>query len=265
MVTIFLSFFSYRWNAPALGMRFTGWQNYVSLAQDQEVVEAAVWTAAFTAVTVTAELVIGMVMAVFINSRRFTRRLRALRGIVLMPLMLSGVIAGFMWRLLFDPQFGPVNDIITRLGGSPTEFFIADGPTRLVVMLAEIWLTTPFVMLILLAGMQSIPVEYDEAASVDGAGSARRFFSITLPLLRPTILVVLVIRTMDALRVFDIIYIMTRGGPGTSTATLMLYDYKFAFNHYDMGRASALSLVFLIVIAFVTLGFIRLLRRQEAS
>jgi ABC-type sugar transport system permease subunit len=180
-------------------------------------------------------------------------------------MMLSGVVNGFMWRMLLDAEFGPVNHLLSLVGIAPIAWFAKPLPAQSAVIVSDVWLTTPLVLLILLAGLQTIPEELHEAARIDGASAWQALLHVTLPLLRYSILVVLIIRTMDALRVFDQIYALTKGGPGTSTETVMYYTYQYAFTFYQMGRASAVSFVILIGISLITVGYLIVLRRGASE
>ncbi len=259
-----LSFVQYQWNAPNIPIGFVGLDNYLNLVRDANVIASISWTVIFTLSVLVLELSAGMVLALLLHGMGSSRLGGLARAVFLIPLMMSGVITGFMWRLMYDPEYGPINHLLGLIGMDPVSWFSDQTATRLVVILADTWLATPFVMLILLAGLQSIPTDYYEAARVDGASQRQSFFRITLPLLRYPILVVLLIRTMDALRAFDLIYLMTRGGPGVATSTVMMYDYKYAFSFFQMGRASALSFAFLIVIGIIAWVYMRLLRREAA-
>ena len=167
-----------------------------------------------------------------------------------------------MWRMVFDPEYGPANHLLGLLGIGRVAWFGDVRAAKLAIIIAELWLSTPFVMLVLLAGLQSIPSEYLEAARIDGASAAQSFFQIVLPLLRPAIAVVIVIRTMDALRAFDLVYALTNGGPGTTTSTVMTYNYRY-FSYFQMGRASALSFTVLVAIAAITLVYLWLMKPAQ--
>lgn len=260
-----LSFHAYQWNMPNLGVRFVGLDNYLDILGNTRLLASVSWTVTFTLVVVAVQFFLGLGMAILVNTRVLGRLRGAVRGLLLIPMMLSGIVAGFMWRMLFDAEYGPVNHLFTLFGASPVRWFSEPLAARISVIVADVWLATPFIMLVLLAGMQSIPDELYEAARIDGASASQLFSRITLPLLRYPILIVLVIRTMDALRVFDLVYIMTRGGPGYSTSTVMLYTYRYAFEYYQMGRTAAISFVFLFVLAAITALYMRLLQRSDVA
>jgi multiple sugar transport system permease protein len=262
--SFWLSFHEYQWNMPAFGMPFVGLRNYADLLRDEDLVRSIGWTASFAAVSVPIGLVMGFVLALLLNSQVLGKRTRSvLRGIFLLPMMLAAVVAGFMWRMLFDPEYGPINHLLSLVGVSPISWFSDATAARAAVIVAELWLTTPFVALVLLAGLQGIPEEVYEAGRIDGASGAQLFWQITLPLLRTSVAIVLVIRTMDALRVFDLVFILTNGGPGTDTTTVMYYDYLYAFQYFQMGLASAFSFAILAVIALITVVYLMILRRAD--
>jgi multiple sugar transport system permease protein len=256
------SFYNYRWNVPTFPVKFVGLDNYLNIFEDEDLLGSVVWTFSFTAVAVSCELIYGLGLALLLNSKRLGRLRALMRGVFLIPLMISGVVSGFMWRMLFDPEYGPMNHLLSLVGVGTVHWFTDITPTRLVVILNDMWLATPFVMLVLLAGMQTIPEELYEAGSIDGASQWALFRHITLPLLRYPIMVVIIIRVMDALRAFDMIFMLTRGGPGTSTTTIMLFDYRYAFQFFQMGRATAVSFAFFIVICLITLVSMRVLQRD---
>lgn len=265
LYSFYISFFRYQLNAPQLGMRFAGLGNYANIARDQEMIQSAIWTVQFTLTAVSIELVLGMGMALLLHSSALGRFQNLFRGIFLLPILLSGVVSAWMWRLLFDGTYGPLNHLITSLGGSAVPWGADVLSARAMIVIADVWLATPFVMLILLAGLQNIPDELMEAASIDGATTLQKFYSITLPLLKFPIMIVLVIRTMDALRAFDQVFVLTSGGPGNATSTIMFYNYRYAFYYFQMGRAAAVAFAFLLVILGITYIYTRLLRRSNES
>jgi multiple sugar transport system permease protein len=257
------SFYNYRWNLPTFPVKFVGLDNYLNIFKDEDLLNSIGWTFSFTAVVVSAELILGLGLALLLNSKRLGRFRALLRGIFLIPLMISGVVSGFMWRMLFDPEYGPINHLLSLFGISAVRWFTDVFPTRLVVILDDMWLATPFVILVLLAGMQTIPEELYEVGRIDGASEWALFRHITLPFLRFPIMVVVIIRVMDALRAFDMIFMLSRGGPGVSTTTIMLWDYRYAFQFFQMGRATAVSFAFFIIICLITLVSMRVLRRGK--
>lgn len=260
--SFWLSFRDYQLNMPILGKPWVGLENYQRLPDDEALVASIKWTMTFAAITVPVGFVLGMAMALVLNSSYLGVARGLLRGVFLLPMMLAGIVAGFMWRMLFDPEYGPINHLIGLLGFGRVSWFGDVQAAKAAVIITELWLSTPFVMLVLIAGLQGIPDDYLEAARIDGASALQSFFQIMLPLLRPAIAVVIVIRTMDALRAFDVIYALTNGGPGTDTATVMFYNYRY-FSYFQMGRASALSFTVLVAIAAITLVYLWLMKPAQ--
>jgi multiple sugar transport system permease protein len=227
---------------------------------------AALWhTLLYAAAALTFEFLLGLGLALLVD--RPLRGRGLFRALLLVPMMLPPVVVGVVWRLMLNPDFGAVNGTLRRVG------FITDALTwtaspklaMLSVIAVDVWQWTPFVFLVLLAGLQAIPQEPYEAARLDGSSAWQTFRFITLPLLKPAMLIALLLRTMDLLRVFDQIFILTEGGPGFATETVSLYIYRAAFRFFDFGYAAAMSFVLLIITNLISAGYIRLLQRQEAA
>ncbi|AEM77974.1 carbohydrate ABC transporter permease [Thermoanaerobacter wiegelii] len=241
---------------------FVGFQNYALLFHDPRFWSATSNTIIFTVVSVTLELVLGMIMALLMNKKFKGTGLA--RAAVLVPWAIPTIVSALMWKFIYNDQFGVLNDILMRIGlihsyrawlGTPS---LAMGAA----IFADVWKTAPFMALLLLAGLQNISHDLYEAARVDGAGSIRQFFSITLPLLKPTILVALIFRTLDAFRVFDLIFVMTGGGPGNSTETLSIYAYKTLFRNLDFGMGSAIAVIIFVFVFIFAMMYIRLLDKN---
>ena len=189
------------------------------------------------------------------------------RAILLIPMMLPPVVVGVVWRLMFNPDFGAINGTLKGAGVNTEALTWTASPGLALasVIAVDVWQWTPFMFLILLAGLQAIPQEPYEAAMIDGSNWWQTFRHITLPMLKPAILIALLLRTMDLLRVFDQIFILTEGGPGFATETVSLYIYRTAFRFADFGYAAAMSFVLLALTNIISLVYIRLLQRQEAA
>jgi multiple sugar transport system permease protein len=225
-----------RWAGP-LGLR-----NYSNVLQDPEFWQAVRTTFIFTAASVTLETALGMAMALAMHSA--FRGQGLLRTTVLVPWAVLTVVTAMMWRTIFDPTLGVVNAVL----GTDT-VWLGESPQALIVMIiADVWKTAPFMALLLLAGLQVIPGEIYEAAKVDGATMWQRFQKITLPLLMPALLVALIFRTLDALRIFDLPFVLTKGAHNTNTLSLEAYQTFTANNIIGEGAALAV-LTFLIVMA----------------
>jgi multiple sugar transport system permease protein len=244
---------------PWLGRPFVGVGNYVEAAQDPRFWSALGHTALFAVVSVGLELVAGTVLALAMN-RAFRGR-GLVRASVLIPWAIPTVVAALLWRFMFDGEGGIVNAVLVRLGvlAQPLVWFIHPVTAWVPIILADVWKTTPFVALLLLAGLQNIDPSLYEAARIDGASAWRQFRHVTLPLLQPAILVALIFRTLDAFRVFDLVYALTGGGPGTSTEPIALYTFNALFQTLRFGYGSALSVIVFVVTFSLALIYIRLL------
>lgn len=242
---------------PWLGQPFVGLANYARLAHDPRFWAALGHTAFFTVTSITLELLLGLFLALVMN-RSFRGR-GALRGLVLLPWAIPTVVAALLWRFMFSSQAGIVNALLVRAGtlDHPMVFFIHAWTAWIPIILADVWKTTPFVALLLLAGLQGIDGTLYEAAAVDGAGPGWRLWHITLPLLRPAILVTLIFRTLDAFRVFDLIYVLTGGGPGTSTEPVALYTFDSLLQNLQFGYGAALSVVIFLITFALALLYMR--------
>ena len=242
---------------PWLGQPFVGLDNYVRIAHDARFWGALGHTAFFTGVTVALELVLGLVFALAMN--RVFRGRGLVRVAVLVPWAIPTVVAALLWRFIFGAQAGIANAMLVELGviGEPIVWFVRAATAWIPVILADVWKTTPFVALLLLAGLQNIDAALYEAAAVDGAGPWRQLRSITIPLLKPSILLVLIFRTLDAFRVFDLIYVLTGGGPGTSTEPIALYTFNVLLQNLQFGYGSALSVVIFLITFALAMVYIR--------
>jgi ABC-type sugar transport system permease subunit len=261
--TLYTSFFDV--NSPFPGhFPFVGLGNYRQTFGNPAFWAAVRRTAYFTIVSTWFELLLGLLLALLLNQRFHGRAV--LRAIVILPWALPTIVNGLMWRWIFNPEYGALNALLTQLHvisgyrswlGSP---FLALN----MVIVADVWKNTPLSAFLVLAGLQTIPHELYEAARVDGAGALRGFFSVTLPLLVPSILIVLVVRTIEAFKVFDIIYIMTRGGPANGTQSIAYYAYIQAFSNQRFGYGSSIAYVIALLILGFALIYMRLLRSEFA-
>jgi ABC-type sugar transport system permease subunit len=245
---------------PWLGRRFIGVQNYVEAFSDPRFWEAIGHTAGFAAVSVASELALGLALAVSIDS--VTRGRGVVRTAMLLPWAVPTVVVGLVWRFLFETPGGLMNTILVRSGVAAPVWFADPLAAWVPIVLADVWKTTPFVALLLLAGLQNIDRSLYEAAQIDGASAWRQFTAITLPLLKPALLVAFVFRTVDAFRVFDVIYVMTGGGPGTATEPIAIYTFSALLENLRFGYGSALSVIIFAVTFLLALVAIRLIGRR---
>jgi multiple sugar transport system permease protein len=237
--------------------------HFKRLATDGFFRTAMVHTFVYAVAALTCEFVLGLGLALLLNQKIRARGL--FRASLLVPMMLPTVVVGVVWRLMLNPNFGAVNGTLKQLGINTEGLTWTASPRLafLAVVAVDVWQWTPFVFLVLLAGLQAIPQEPYEAALIDGSSRWQTFRHVTLPLLKPAILIVLLLRTMDLLRVFDQIFILTEGGPGFATEMISLYIYRTAFRFFDFGYAAAMSFVLLALTNVVSLVYLRLLQDER--
>ena len=239
---------------------FIGLRNYTFALSHSDFWSAVLRTAYFTVVSTGLELVFGMGIALLMYAPLRGRWL--FRTIVVLPWALPTIVNGAMWRYFFNAQYGVVNALFTQAGLQDSYHSWMSSPFGAlnIVILADVWKNTSLVAFFLLAGLTTIPKDLYEAARIDGYGPVGSFFRITLPLLRPVIVIVLVLRTIEAFKVFDIIYVMTGGGPANGTQSIAFYTYQRAFSDEYFGYGSALAyLIVLFILGFAVL-YIRMLR-----
>jgi multiple sugar transport system permease protein len=238
---------------------FVGLKYYENLLAGGRLWASLTNTLTFTIISVGLELVLGLMIALVIN-RSFRGR-GLIRAAVLIPWAIPTVISALMWKFMFDGQNGIMAKFFAMIGLVPDMGLLLTTKwgSMFAIIFADVWKTTPFMALLLLAGLQMIPRSLYEAAAVDGASKVQQFFRITLPQLKSTILVSLLFRTLDAFRVFDLVYVLTGGGPANSTETISIYAYKTMFAQMDFGQGSALSVLVFICVAIISMIFVKLL------
>ena len=253
-----LSFYRMILTLPWLGQKFVGWENYRDLITDPVALGSLSTSVIFVAVTTPFEVLLGLAMALVLNES--FRGRGWLRAIVLIPWAVPTVVSSQMWRFIFNDRYGLFNYL---LFGDATQLYWAPlaepGLALMSIMVADIWKTSAFAALIILAGLQGIPGELYEAASIDGASAWRKFRHITLPLVKPALLLALLFRTIDALKVFDLVFVMTQGGPADTTNLLQFYGYKKSFAEGMIGYGSAIAVVVFLLSLFLSVLYIRLL------
>ncbi len=238
---------------------FVGLKHYKDSLSDTRLWKALWNTTVFTVISVAVELVLGLAIALLINKAFFGRGL--VRATILIPWAIPTAVSALMWKFLYDGQNGIVAKyfadigLIHRMG----DLLTTEVGAMFAVIFADVWKTTPYMALLLLAGLQTIPSSLYEAASIDGATKWQQFTKITLPLLKSSILVALLFRTLDAFRVFDLIYVLTGGGPANSTETISILAYKVMFSQTNFGGGSALAVIVFICVAIISIIYIKLL------
>jgi ABC-type sugar transport system permease subunit len=247
---------------PWLGRPFVGLANYREAIADPRFRAAMTHTVLFVIVSITLELVGGLVLALVM--RHATRGRAALRVLVLLPWAIPTAASALVWRFLFDSQAGLVNEVLVALHilNAPRVWLVDPILAWIPIVSADVWKTTPFVALLLLAGLQNIDESLYDAARIDGARPWREFVEISLPLLKPAIVVAVAFRALDAFRVFDLIYVLTGGGPGTATESVSLYTFNALLQKLRFGYASALSVIVFAATFGLGLIYIRVVGRH---
>jgi len=262
--TFFLSFFI----APTglnQARTFVGLGNYISMLQDQAFWETIGRTLYFTGVSVSLELLLGMAIAQLIHSHPWGWKF--LRFSLIIPWAVPTIVNGAMWHWIYSGDFGALNGILMQLGliKHYVAWLTLPSMALNLVIIADLWHTVPFVALILQAALAAMPEELNEAAMMDGANAFQRFLYVRLPILRPAILVALIVRTVEAFRVFDIVYIITSGGPASKTITITYLTYLNSFSYGKQGIGAALSFLISIVTIILAIIYIRFLYKPEEN
>jgi len=240
---------------------FAGLSNYARLGTDERFISSVGHTLVYTILAVILPLILGTLAALIFNTRLPFRGV--LRGLFVMPMMATPVAVALVWTMMFHPQLGVLNYLLSFIGIGPQAWVFHPATVIPSLVLVETWQWTPLVMLIVLGGLAAIPAEPYESAAIDGANTWQRFRYITLPMIAPFLMVAVIIRTIDALKSFDIIYAITQGGPGTASETINLYLYSVAFAYYDVGYGSAIAVVFFALV--VALSLLMLYLRQRTK
>lgn len=245
------------------GRSFVGLANYAHLWSDERFWESLVHTLYYTVMSVVAPVILGTFSALVFNARFPLRGL--LRSIFVMPMMATPVAISLVWTMMFHPQLGVLNYLLS-LVGIPAQEWIFNPRTVIPSLVAvETWQWTPLIMLIVLGGLASVPREPYESAEIDGANVWQQFRYLTLPMIAPFIMVATIIRTIDALKSFDIIYAMTQGGPGTASETINIYLFNTAFAYYNIGYSSAMVIVFFVLIIVLSMVLLMIRSRMQWS
>lgn len=238
---------------------FVGADNFVKIVKDKRVRSTLSFTLIFTFISVFLELIFGLFLALIMN-RPFKGR-SLVRTFSLIPWAIPTSVAALMWSYLYNGSSGLISNILSTIGliSSPAAMLNSSTNALWAVVIADVWKTTPYMALLLLGGLQVIPNSLYESSSLDGASKFQQFRYITLPLLKPSIFVALLFRTLDAFRVFDLIYVLTGGGPGGSTESLSVYAYKVMFSQTRFGYGSAMVLIMALVVAVIAFIYIKAL------
>lgn len=253
------------WNGLNPDVHTVGFKNYKTLIHDSEVWISLKNTLYFAILVTILQNVISLVLAMLVDGTNWI--FRFLRVLYLIPALLSALAIGYIWSYLYNPVFGIINTVLTDMGLSNwTQDWLGDPKwSMLSVVFTNIWQWTGLSLVIYLAGLQAIPADMYEAADIDGASKWKRFVHITFPLIAPSFTINILISIIGSFKVFDIIYVMTKGGPGTATESLAILLYKKAFNFNEMGYGTAIAVVMFLIILVISIIQLTILRRREVE
>ena len=260
---LYYSFTSY-WLQYPNRFRFVWLDNYVALLTEPLFLRALEFTLGFTLVAVVVQVGLGLAVALFLHARIPGRAI--LRALMLLPLMMPPVITALMWKIMMaSTNAGILNYLLSFIGVGPINWFGSTQGAIASILIIDTWGNLPFVSLILLGALQALPTEPYEAARVDGASPAAILRYLTLPLLSPFILLAVTFRTMDSLRIFDVVYATTMGGPNDATTNLLIMAYQYAFQWYQMGKGMAQAIVLLLMVVTASYVLLRLWNRSAEN
>ena len=250
-----VSFFDTNLKSDGLG-QFVGFRNYISALSDSYFLGSVKTTVIFTVGVVLIEFLVGLGIALLLNSNVAGKNLYF--SIIIVPMMIAPVAVGLIWRLLLHSELGVVNYLLELIGISGRAWLADSSLALKTVMFIDIWQNVPYMVLVILAGLVSLPGEPYEAAKVDGGSGWQRFRFLTLPMMRPTFMVVILMRAITALKTYDLIYVLTKGGPGVKTEVISYHIYQEAFRNLEIGSASAMSYLLVLVIVPIAFIFIKI-------
>lgn len=263
LFSLVLAFMSWDLSRLEGGVRFIGLKNFATLLADTRFWNTARVTVFFVVGSVGLQYILGMGLALLLNQEIYFRRF--FRVAFLVPMMLTPAAVGYVGRMLFNESQGPINDIIQRLGGPMVPWLSNPRMALPSLILLDTWEWVPFMTIILLAGLQSLPPEVFESARVDGANEWQIFRQIILPMMAPVSVTIILIRALEAFKLFDIVMVMTGGGPGTATETVTMYAYIVGMKNGNLGYASAIAYSLLIMVIIFSTLFINTLRSRVAD
>jgi multiple sugar transport system permease protein len=250
----------YMLNRPDL-RSFYWFNNYREILLDPRI-RSTLWvTIKFSAAALTLELIIGYTLAVCLTRIKHFRNI--IISLLMVPMMISPIAVGLIWRLLLHPDLGIVNYVLDIIGIGGRPWLSLSSTALMTIVFIEVWQWTPFVMILIFAGLLSMPDEPFEAATIDGANSQQKFIFLTLPFLRNVLVLTAMLRLIDLIKTYDLVYILTRGGPGSSTETFAFYIYYLGFIKLNLGQSAAASFLFVIVVVIVTAFLLNRIRRSQ--
>lgn len=254
------SFFDTNLKHPGLG-DFVGLQNYAEVLHDQYFIKSVGTTLLFTVCVVVIEFLVGLAISLLLNNIRKARNF--FFTIIIVPMMITPIAVGLIWRLLLHSDLGIINYLLSMIGITG-KAWLADSSLALgTVMFIDIWQNVPYMVLVILAGLVTLPTDPYEAAAIDGASRVQSFFSLTIPMMTPTFSVVLLLRSITAMKTYDLIFVLTRGGPGITTEVISYHIYQQAFRYLEVGKAAAMSYLLVLLIVPIAFFFIRVSRNRN--
>lgn len=251
--TLKTSLYSLRIQTLSQGGKFVGFQNFIKLAQDKTMLTSLVFTVGFTVVSVILETVLGMACALIMN--RTFKGQGFVRAMILIPWCIPTIVSGLMWSYMFSESFGVINQALKAIGLSPVMWVTGAKGAFSSMIIADVWKTSPYMSLLLLSGLKTVPGDIYEAASIDGAGKIQQFFFITLPVIKPVVLVSVMFRTIQSFRIYDLVKVLTDGGPNNVTQSLTMYKMKQYFTFGDLGYGAALAVLTFAVSLMIAMFF----------
>lgn len=257
--SLITSFFDTNLKYQGLG-DFLGLQNYIDVIKDSYFRQSVVTTLKFTFFVVVIEFLVGLAIALLLNNIQKARNF--FFTIIIVPMMITPIAVGLIWRLLLHSDLGIVNYLLSLIGISGRAWLADSAIALQTVMFIDIWQNVPYMVLVILAGLVTLPTEPYEAAAIDGASRVQSFFRLTVPMMLPTFSVVLLLRTITALKTYDLIFVLTRGGPGTTTEVISYHIYQQAFRYLEIGKASAMSYLLLLLIVPIAFMFVKISRNR---
>ena len=261
--SVWLSFHEWKLGTPQDAAVFTGLENYRILLRDPDTLASLRVTLVFAFSVVTLEVALGVGLALLLE--RPIRGMSVFRTIFIMPMMIAPIVVGLIWRYIYNEQFGPLAQFLRLLGVEKSPPWLSSPDWALSsVIIADVWQWTPFIFILALAALQGVPASVVEAARVDGAKARQTVLYVKLPLILPVVVVAALLRLIDAFKVLEVVFIMTEGGPGLSTEILSMRIYKTAFEFQQLGRASALSNLLLLLVAAISACLVLFNKLREA-
>ena len=263
LYSVYLSFFQYKINLPNAVPIFNGFGNYIRMFTDKKLGVSTRNTIVFALISVALELVLGVIVAMVFCSDKMWARI--CMSILMIPMIMAPVAIGTLWRMMLDGTTGVINYLLGFLG-IPSISWLSDPKYAMpAVIFVNVWQFVPWVAIIVAAGLKALPAECLEAAKVDGAKNIQIFWHLVLPMISPLLIIVVMLRFVDAFKVFDTVYTMTNGGPGNATEMLPNYIYKQGMKFFDAGYTASLAIMFVIVMTLITVLFLKFRKYVEAK